>query len=153
MSTALSHCAVNMQMPRANPEQQQQQQILHLPVEVATLTATATATFSARLGEEKTQINTCCRRLFSLCAYVTLVNTKRKCAKCDISHDLCTDNDKSCNCNVNSQSRRSSSNISQAEDHTHCHMVLARGEGQIRLLQEYEILSSRSREQPSICST
>lgn len=33
-----------------------------------------------------------------VCAYVTLVNTKWNSAKCDISHDLCTNNDKSCNC-------------------------------------------------------
>jgi len=88
-----------------------------------------------------------------MCAYVTLVNTKRKCAKCDISHDLCTDNDKSCNCKgqpatataTAAAATTTAKAAGATADHTHCMLPV----GQLKLLlllllAEYEIRNPES---------
>lgn len=57
-----------------------------------------------------------------MCVYVTLVNTMRNCAKCDISHDLCTNNDKSCNCKRQRQQQqpRATAASNLLSGHTRC---------------------------------
>lgn len=139
MSTALSHSAVNMQMPRANP------------ATTATWpSSNSNCNGDILLGSPLEKTNKCLLlAIVFMCAYVTLVNTKRKCAKCDISHDLCTDNDKSCsNSNSNSISiPGAGARATLARPHT----LL----GQLKLLlllpaAEYELRSSKARSRATL---